>query len=225
MAKNLDLGVGYFRLLMREIEDTFRIKLDRDEVDKLKTAGDIHAVLVQRFVGCSGRKCARTMAFFRLRGALKRRGLKKIATRTDLSRLMRFKGKRWLEALEDDCGLRLPRARARFLKWLPWAVGVPGVALIALASYLGNAQWLYVGCFALIGAVVLSQCDFYELPVYCRSIDALSLITAQMNYGRLVEQGARARPDDIWGVLVNLLQAISNLAKDEIRPEAVLRGS
>jgi hypothetical protein len=224
VAKNLDLDAREFRSLVRDVEHTFRLRFDRDEVDKLKTAADIQAVLMRRFAGCSGRKCAFAMAFFRLRGALRRRGLKQITPGTDLRRLTRFKGEGWVDALEDDCGLRLPRTRARFLRWLGWVMAVPGVALWILAYHLGSPDGLYfIGFIVLIVAWRISDADFFELPLYCRHMGALTFIAVQLNYGRLVEQGARATPDDIWAVLAGLLEINSDLDEDEILPEAALR--
>jgi len=62
----------------------------------------------------------------------------------------------------------------------------------------------------------LAWLDPGRLPEGCNTLGELAEKTAILSYGILIEQGADARADQLWRVLVSVLAGFSGLPPGEI---------
>jgi hypothetical protein len=224
-----------------EIEKAFDVDISDGEAEVIFNVGQLFDLLLRKVhSGDPNRKCACAMAFYRIRRALN--DLRVDIGRSpssDLSRLDRVYTKSFAKSLEERSGLRLPRPELGSVGWVGVALIVVGVLgpLAGLAAglplmffsppllrlLLGAAGLLFVG--GLIAGFALLWIDAGRLPKRCRSLGALAAKAASLSYGRLVKQGADARDNRIWKVMVEILSDVATVPADQIARETYFLAS
>jgi hypothetical protein len=206
--------------LVLELERAFAVAFSNEEVEHLGTVGGLHDLLIAKIPPNDGdTKCVTAMAFYRLRRALRRLGHDgRIAPATDVLRLERGTLKSSLRELERESGLRLPLAAitpaAAMASLGCFVAAIAGAVLIPTS--LPSAV---VGALSgLMAACALVYFDAGRFPADCATLGGLAKRTAALNYGDLVQRGARHGDDDIWDVLLTLLPD-HNLPKAEVTRE------
>lgn len=206
--------------LVRDLERIFDVEISNNEAESIFTVGELYDLLVTKIPANEvDRKCATAMAFFRLRGALRRLGCEQtLAPAFEMHSLRLGRMKSILKRLERDLELRLPSTK-------PTRIGYAAslfcflVGLVGALSFHPSVPPILVGLFA--ARAVIIYVDPGQLPKNCRTLGDLAQKTAALNYGRLIKMGARHGRDDIWE---NLVEALSRyeLPKAEITRETYL---
>jgi hypothetical protein len=206
---------------VRDLERIFDVEVSNSEAESISTVGELCDLLVSKIpTNDVDRKCATAMAFFRLRGALRRLGYEHALTPTSKMLTLKCGGtKSLLRRLQKELDLRLPDA-------VPTRIGC-AASLCCFFVVLSGVFSLQPGVpSALLGSLfglfaasaVIIHVDPGQLPRNCRTLGDLAQKTAALNYGRLIKMGARHDSDDIWE---NLVEALSRYAlpKAEITRE------
>jgi len=215
----------------------FDVKMSAAEALQVYTVGDLFGILRDKIQGNDNRKCARSMAFYRIRSALNDLSGNPVKSPShDLTPLRRVYTKPFVKSFEEKYGLRLPPPAFGLLGKIGVAFALGGTlgclallvckvatiwlpipikdlsALVPITTLLGG--WI-VGC-------VLMRIDPGRLPSDCRTLGDLATKSATLSYGRLVELGADARDIGLWQALVETLADFAHLPADRIAPETYI---
>lgn len=210
------------------VEKAFDIKITDEEARAVIRVGDF-ADLLQRKLPQSESigKCPSAMTFYRVRRALRIvRPDGKLASTSDLSWLDRNYTKAFCEEVRLMHGIVLPGPSATWMGRLGCWLGLLIVAIAILGMVLPHASgvrgWVALGVFvSWVPAWLLNKADHGRLPKHLRSMDDLVEKTLRLNYGRLVAQGADARPKTVWRHLTQVLAEMSVLPAVEITRDTV----
>ncbi len=190
------------------VERAFNVKITHTEAERCTTVGQL-CELVSTKIGATEQRllgCPTALAFFRLRGGLRRLGWATRVTReTDLAALLRAHGgRRAYQRLAREAKLKLPDL----------VLQPESVATIVLTAVSGVALSLWIGSWLpLIGCLILMVLLSYVLPTTIpRDIAELGKYAqncAAWNYGKLSEDCGGARPGDLWNALVIVVRESS----------------
>jgi len=114
--------------------------------------------------------------------------------------------------------LRLPRPDVG-------PVGRVGCALVLVGVFGAVAGFVAMLLGGLVAGVALLRIDAGRLPKTCRTLGALAAKAANLSYGRLVKQGADARDDRVWKVMVEILSDFADVPADQIVRETYFLAS
>lgn len=230
------MGLDIVEIIM-EVEEEFGVSLRDDELQHVKTVGDLHEVILAclaRKKNLSGDFCPSATAFYRLRygfrslwGIPRPSVLPSAMTRATLgSHLDR---PQW-QNLSDATQLRLPPlGRPR------WLVRLLLVATLGAALWTGGWFWWVMGVpfddsasIALLVVVLLASTltwltrpHITSLPANCHTIGGLAREVGRVNFGRLLERTGRIPDSDqVWETLKTLLVEQLALTPDQVTREA-----
>jgi hypothetical protein len=211
-----------------EIERAFGVKITDAEAKSIVQVGQLYDVLESKLGPTSGEKCATAMTFYRLRQAIRQdASLVSLDPDTRLADIRDGNPKRAFRKMEERCGLTLPTL---LIGWM----GMVGFALpliVVLGGLLGNeflnelvdfgpkpglAWTLIAAGICCIGAGLV-WADPMKLSKRLSTLGDLATVTAALNYGDLVQKGARHSRDELWDALTEVLSAFrATLAPREI---------
>jgi hypothetical protein len=187
--------------VLRAIEHAFGVKFD-GPVPWVTVGDAFDAVISAVPTAERAGKCATTMAFYRLRRAL-RAVLKvdgPIRPRTRLRDLTRGSSKKILRELSRETGFAVP---AFSLSWMG------GVGLLFILAGVGAAL-LSVGFHQTWPLILLLPLGFAVTRLDpgtfgSQTVGDMARSLALQNYSAFAQLGADSRPDAIWSALVGLL--------------------
>jgi hypothetical protein len=227
--------------VVQVVESAFNIKIADKEAEAIVTVGEMFDLLRQKIAGnATDRKCASAMAFYRLRRVLAARHVDSSLTpASNLSWLRDTYTKRYVRALEQETGLRLPKPAHSWIGRVGASIAILGVigALVAVALALstlffgrwngdaiaGSTPLLLFGC--LIFGALLACLDPGHLPKQFATLGDLAKKTANLSYGILVEQGADASESQSWRVLTEVLSDFTGVSAGAINRDTHFLGS
>lgn len=213
--------------VVQVVESAFNNKIANEEAEAIVTVGEMFDLLREKIAGnATARKCASAMAFYRLRRALAARHAGTgLTPASDLSWLRDTYTKKFVRALEQEAGLKLPRPGYSWIGRTGAAIALLGtfgaLAAVFLAlttlffrhwngnAIAGSASVLLFGGLILGGA--LAYLDSGRLPEQCATLGDLAKKTANLSYGLLVKQGADASESRIWQVLTEVLSDFTSV--------------
>jgi hypothetical protein len=214
-------GVEY----VQELETVFQVSFADDDTKDVVTVGDLYDRLLEKMpLGDPNTKCATAMAFYCLRRAFTRfEHTERLAPSTDITRLNVLGAKWALKLLRESCGLSVPASRFTRLGNTGCAAAIIG-GLVTFGGFFAyvshhNAVTLVVmaiGLAALAAGLFATSIDKGLLPDDCETLGGLARKTAAASYGQLVKFGARAREEEIWDIVTDILVERSCIAKDKI---------
>jgi hypothetical protein len=222
----MELSFSMARKNLQEAEDTLAIDDDGDDVEVLRlieqafgvkfdgpapwvTVGDAYDALIAMVpTSDSAGKCATTMAFYRLRRAL-RAVLKiegPIRPRTRLRHLTRRPTKKVLRELSREMGLPIPAFTLS---------GIGGVGLLFILVGVGGAM-MSLGFHGLWPLLLLAPLGLAVVRLDpgtfgTQTVGDMARGFALRNYSAFAQLGADRRPDAIWAVLIGLLGEFAEL--------------
>ena len=219
-------------LIVEELERAFGLKITDEEAKSIVLVGHLYDVLLARLGPGSGEKCATVMCYYRLRRAILQNAPNLIVTpKTKLADICQGNPKLAFRKWGHVAGLTLARP---MYSW----IGNLGMAII-LASILGGlfgglfityldvleplpAPTLALICAALFcSGVGLMWADPMQLSRRLDTLGDLATVTAALNYGQLIKEGARHRPQELWEALTEVLSAF----RDTLSPKDIHRST
>lgn len=190
-----------------DLEKVFDLKISDDEAAGMRSVGDIFDFLRARFATAEpGRGCFTALAFYRLRRAIRDiAGIDAaLSPSTDVSVFPNRNARLFAREIETHTGLGFPNLSATWIGKIGaccWVLAACALLFSGpLASVTGFpvfAWWVAALGFFITGQL-LWHGDPRRLPPEYRTIGDLARKIALLNYGKLNKLGARARDDDIW---------------------------
>jgi hypothetical protein len=179
------------------VQKAFGVEISNAEARRCETVGMLFDVICSKLKMSDARHlgCPTSLAFFRLRAALRRRGYtQRITPDLDLRAGFHARGVRRMHAsLAREVGLDLPglqlHSASAAVLVLVWACGFP------LAVW--TASWVpLLACTIL--TIMLGLVLPRTLPDGIAKLGDFAVSCAAWNYGRLAEQCGGARPCGAW---------------------------
>ena len=181
------------------IEQAFAVRISDEEAIRCETVGDLFDIVSAKLMASRPRSrgCPTAIAFFRLRGALRRLGyLERLTPKSDLRAVSCAQGTRHFQhSLSRESGLKLPELEFQSSSIAAMAIIMAFGA--AFAIWIGSGLPL-LGCTVL--AVVLGFVLPKSIPAEIANLGDYAANCAAWNYGRLSEQTG-VRPGDAWKAL------------------------
>jgi hypothetical protein len=191
----------------------------------LRNVGDLHDLILSKKPGGGDvGKCATAMAFYRLRRALAmQRADLKITPDTEMREFRAPWIKQFYKRLEQQTGMRLGGPIHTWMGWLgdvcvllPLMLVLP---LLAISLFVHFSPWLWVGMIlSLPMGLILQRFDPGRLT---GTVGDLARKAADLNYGRLLKQGAQSRDTETWRLIVETLTLEGRLKSDQVTRETV----
>ena len=225
-CRPVELSFCMARKASQEIEPTLAIDDDGDDVDVLRaieqsfglkfdgpvswvTVGDAYAALLRAVPAAdSAGKCATTMAFYRLRRAL-RTVLKSngsVRPRTRLRDLTRRPAKRVLRELSREIDLPISGFA------LSWIGGVGLLLVLAgIGGGLVSLSLLQARPLVVLFPLGLALVRLDPGTFGTQTVGDMARSLAIQNYSAFAQAGADRRPGAIWSALVGLLGDFAGL--------------
>jgi hypothetical protein len=203
--------------LVRNIEKAFDVEIG-NEAEQGFTVGALYDLLRTKIPANQiDRKCASSMAFYRLRQGLGRIGHPgRLTPSSDVHFLGRGGIKSNFRRLEIESRLRLPRPSLTDTA----LVGCLAVALMLfVAPFLSFVSgWIVLAIVPVCAAI--AWIDPGRLPKECDTLGGLARRTATLNYGLLIQAGASSSDKQLWNNLIELLSDYA-LPKSDIKRDTV----
>ncbi len=210
--------------VVRNLEVSFGVKFSNKEAEDCRTVSDILKVLHNRLTTDegSGQGCASAMAFYRLRRALTKSGIRsRLAPTTALDSISESSPKAVFRQIHTETKMRLPGLGLSGMGQIGLALLLGGL-LGLLGAAVGTHQWAVVSVLVATTGAVLMRLDPGRFPASCKSLGDLARKVAGLNFGAFLSAGAGCRERDVWSALIEVLSEHSSLPKTEIREETVL---
>lgn len=106
-------------------------------------------------------------------------------------------------------------------------MGCLGLVVVAVLSFFAGLVfkealfgWLALG--GVVVGIILAKLDPGRLPGSLSTVGALARRTAPLNYGRLVEQGARVNDALTWQLLREVISEVAEIEPDHIGRETLI---
>jgi hypothetical protein len=185
--------------------------------------GDLQDLLISKFEAAGGQKCQTSMAFYRVRRAL-RAVLGNIEIRPDtaLSAIWNRSPKLLLARAQSHCDLRLASLSFTNISGfggLLMAAGILGAPILSAANV---NEWLVLAILGgLPAGFLLTRLDPLAFGPTMVTVGDLARRTATRNYGALVSLGGRSSAKAIWDALVDLASPLS----EDLPPEKIERAT
>ena len=207
---------------LSDLERSLGFRFGDDELTACRTVGDIHRVIARRLADSGGDACASAMAFYRLRRALTPYADgEKLRPSSVLAEVIRVPPKRLFKKIEAETGLHLPQATSSWLGRLAFAVMVAALLGIIPVHVL-HPGWTLFTILLIPASIWTLSIDPGRFAEDCRTLRDLAKTTAALNFGHLLDAGARPRPADQWEVLTEVFSEYSALPKPEITAEMLI---
>lgn len=217
-----------------ELERAFGLKITDEEAKSIMLVGHLYDVLLARLGPGSGEKCATAMCYYRLRRAILQNAPNLIVTpKTKLADICQGSPKLAFRKLGHIAGLTLARP-------MYGRIGYLGMAMTLVSIFVGFFGGLFITyldvleplpgptlaliCTALFcSGVGLMWADPMQLSRRLDTLGDLATVTAALNYGQLIKEGARHRPQELWEALAEVLSAFNDtLPPKDIHRETYL---
>jgi hypothetical protein len=219
---SLDLDDDDASQALSDLERSLGFRFQAAELTACRTVGDIFRIVARHLDGTGGEACASAIAFYRLRRALSPyAGGEKLRPSSVLATVVPIPPKRLLIRIEAETRLHLPPPTNSWLGRSAFAV--------AMLAFLGMipVHMLYPGWTLLtILLIPVAIWTFANDPGRyardCRTLGNLAKQTALLNFGPLLEAGARPRPGDQWEVLTEILSGYGTVPKAAITPDMLI---
>lgn len=211
--------------LLIAIERTFDFKISQEDASIVSTMGDLHDLLVSKFEHAGGGKCQTSMAFYRVRRALKAvLGDIEIRPDTALSAIWNGSPKQLFQRAQHHCDLRLAslsRTNMSGFGGLLIAAAVFAAPILLFAKVDG---WLILALAAGFFApgFALTRLDPLAFGPSMVTVGDLARRTANQNYGVLVSLGGRSNAQAIWDALAEVAATFSDLPPEKIERATVI---
>lgn len=218
--------------ILQKIERAFGVKITDAEAQSIVQVGQLFDLLEAKLGPASGEKCATAMAFYRLRRAIIQDApLISLEPETSLADICDGNPKLAFRNLKERCGLTLPTL---LIGWM----GVTGLALpviVVLGGLLGyewinelldfgpkpGLAWTLIAAGVFCISAGLTWADPMKISYRLKTLADLATVTAALNYGGLVREGARHRPKELWHALTEVLSEFN----DALAPKDSHRGT
>lgn len=225
MRNTLGLDDDLDPVKLREaLEAAFGMRFSATEAAACGTVGDVFQVVRNRFPsprsGAGG--CATAMAFYRVRRALPKPDVPfRLAPSTQVDAVTGIHTRMWLKELGQRSGLRGPQWKATLVGQAGTLLMVVGLVWLLLTALVARHLWPTGAAASMLGFVLI-RVDPGKLPADCQTLGGLARKVAGLNFGGLYAQGAKARDQDLWDALVEVLSEYTLLPKAEIYPGTLL---
>jgi hypothetical protein len=207
------------------IEQAFAIKISDEEAAACETVGDIYDLLSSHFAAQlgTGGACISSMAFYRLRKALRRAHPDgTFRTSTSLAQYTRGNARSFLHALGQETKLRVPAPNGRWLTAVGCITILAAFIAIAIAVITEAPAFLLAAVACFIGGLTLAYLDPGELPDDCQSLGGLTEKVSALNFGKLAGAGGAVRAASLWDAMTEVLSAWSDLPQEQMRRDTLL---
>lgn len=209
------------------LEEAFGLKISNDEAVRCETVGDIYDLLQSRFapqIGTGG-ACMTSMAFYRLRKALRRMHPDaEFRPSTSLARYSRSNARKFLDQLATQSGLRLPGAQGRWLSGVGCLSFVGAFVVLFLAETNHAPFWFLGAAVLLVIGMLMVRLDPGDLPDHSSTLGDLATKATALNFGLLARSGAAVRNKGLWDAMADVLSELGErqLSKAEILRETFI---
>jgi hypothetical protein len=205
--------------LLIAIERAFDIKISDQDAATVTTMGDLHDLVTSKLDGAGGEKCRTSMAFYRVRRALRAVvGDMDIRRDTSLSEIWSRSPKLLFERAQPHCDLRLASLSSTDVTGfggLLIVVMIFGAPILLVANVNGWLIFALAGGLTAVGFLLTRLDPLAFGPM--ATVGDLAQRTATQNYGTLVGLGGRSDATAIWSALVEIASATSeNLPAEKI---------
>jgi len=207
---------------LSDLERSLGFRFQADELTTCRTVGDIFRVVARRLDGTGGEACASAIAFYRLRRALTpHAGGEKLRPSSVLAAFVPVSPKRLFKQIETETRLHLPPPTNSWLGRVAFAVAATAF-LGMIPVHMLYPGWTLFTILLIPVSIWTFSIDPGRYPGDCRTLGDLAKKTAQLNFGPLLEAGARPRQGDQWEVLTEILSGYGTLPKAAITPETLI---
>jgi|CXWL01.1.fsa_nt_gi hypothetical protein len=211
--------------LLIAIERAFDIKISDQDAATVSTMGDLHEVVTSKLDGAGGGKCQTSMAFYRVRRALKAvLGDIDIRPDTPLSAIWGRSPKLLFERAQRHCDPRLASLSSTDISGFGALLIVAvifGAPILLIANVNGWMILALAGGLTAAGFMLTRLDPLAFGPM--ATVGDLAQRTAGQNYGALVSLGGRSDAKAIWDALVEMAGAFSeNLPAEKIERTTVI---
>ena len=219
----LDDDVDSVELLLA-IERVFDIRISDQDASRVRTMGDLQDLVASRFDEGGGEKCRTSMAFYRVRRALRAvLGAVEIRPDSNVRDLWSRSPKSLFVQTQRHCDLQLAslsQTHVSSVGMLLIAAATIPAPLLLLAKISG---WLV---FSLAIAIVaagftLIRLDPLAYAPKMATVGDIARQTANRNYGALVKLGGRSNDQAIWDTLVSVANDYANQTPTGLPPETI----
>jgi hypothetical protein len=202
------------------LEKAFALKISDDEAVACKTVGDIYDLLHARFaeqMGTGG-ACVTSMAFYRLRKALRRMHPEgDFRPSTSLTQCTGSNARSFLRQLGQDSALQVPGPQGRWVTAIGCLLLVGALLAVVLATINRTPVWILTAVGLVVVGIALVRLDPGVLPDDCTTLGGLATKVSALNFGKFALSGAAVRADGLWVALTEVLSEWSDIPRAEIR--------
>lgn len=222
MANSLDIDDEDATDALAALERSLGFQFGADELETCRTVGDIYRIVARRLEGSNGEACVTAMAFYRLRRALAPfSGGEKLRPVHVLSELIAGSPRQAVKQIEAETGLHLPPLASSWLGQAAFATAI--VALLGIIPvHMFYPGWTLLTIGLMPASIWLLSIDPGRFSKDCRTLGDLTKKVVALNYGHLLEAGARPRQGDQWDVLTEVLSEYSPVPKAAIRADMLI---
>lgn len=229
------MGLDAVELVM-EVEETFGIKIDDRDAEKIITVGGLFEYVLRQLEAAKPQsgKCGTAVAFYRLRRTLgESLGVARplVKPSTALDDLVPADGRRssW-PRLERALELRLPRLL--YPEWVVATLLLLGVLTFLTTSFMAVlliSPWSIGGPIALCAVIAVWLTSLaasaarplaVRLPAECQSVADLTRAIASANYGRIAAAQGCWNRAEVWDVLRKLIGEQLGVEPEELKAES-----
>jgi hypothetical protein len=214
----LGLGDGDDIDLILAVESSFGVRFG-DETTKWFTVGDLYGALLASLPDdCGGRSCSTSMAFYRLRAALLRRGFRgQIRPESRVAGAISLPPKQLFAGLSTELGispLSISLSSWGALGFLLLLVGLSGIFF----TLHNHALWPTL--LLMPAGIGMTSMDVGAYR--STTVGQLARRIAAQNFRHFVELGADARPPAAWRALRDLIADRTDFEAARITPHTRL---
>jgi len=222
MANSLEIDDEDATDALATLERSLGFQFGVGELETCRTVGDIYRIVTRRLQGSDGEACVTAMAFYRLRRALAPyAGGEKLRPVHVLSELIAGPPRQAVKRIEAETGLHLPPLASSWLGKAAFATAA--IALLGIIPvHMLYPGWTLLTIGLIPAAIWVLSIDPGRFSKDCRTLGDLTKKVVALNYGHLLEAGARPRQGDQWDVLTEILSDYSAVPKAAIRADMLI---
>ena len=208
-----------------QIDRVFGVRFTVEAPLRALTMGELLVELKSRVGHDSAGACLTSMAFYRLRTAIRASFPDfPISPDSALAALPISRPASFLTSLSRASGLSLPDAQPRWLGKIGSIAIASGLFLCPAVAVFWHSWWVALGAAGAISiGVGLSWLDPGAFPTSCVTVGDLARRAASRNLSHLAREGGGVREADLWPALLEAANDIGTLSRHEqIGPETGL---
>jgi hypothetical protein len=222
MAQSLDLDDDNASQAIQALERSLGFQFEDGELDACRTVGDLFRIVSGRIDGSGGEACAAAMAFYRLRRALAphARG-ENLRPSYVLSEFIATPPKQLFRQIERETRLQLPAPANSGLGIAAFSAATAAL-LGVIPVHVFYPGWTLYLILAIPAAIWAFTLDHGRFGKDIRTMGDLAKKVAMLNYGHLIEGGARPSQADQWDVVTEILAGYSAVKRSQIRSDTLI---